>query len=224
MGFGDRTTQGNTLVEQVNSVLWEHPSFKSRFQHIPFGYESHIPDHVRQRLRFIRTVTARHIKFAPDFFLLDNESAGRVYLLEYKCTQTPIALASRVRKVASAAGKPQLKAEDIGQWEQMAYDNYLALQSLGVSIAIINYCAYHSRLILCDFVENVDVLLRAEVTTSTVTGSRTPFINFDMNSMRTLNTFLSDEHGIAPAIIDPIFEELRQILAALLPITPWQSS
>ncbi|MCL0076178.1 hypothetical protein M1O17_04875 [Dehalococcoidia bacterium] len=222
MGFGDRTTQANTLIEQVTTLLWEHPSLKSRFHHIPFGYETHIPDPVRQRLRFVYTMTARHIKFAPDFFLLDHKFPEKVYLLEYKCTQTPIALESRVEQVRTAAGKPQLKAEDIGQMEEAAYDNYSAIQSLGVSVAIINYCAFHPRLLLCDFIENVEILLRASVTTPTQTGSRTPFVNFDLNSMRTLDLFLTGEHRVAPGVIAPAFHELKQRLITLLPVKPWK--
>ncbi len=222
MRFEDRTTQANTLIEQVTTILWECPSLKSRFHHIPFGYETHIPDPVRQKLRFVYTVTARHIKFAPDFFLFDNQHPEKVYLLEYKCTQTPIALQKRVRQIATQAGKPQLKTEDIGQWEQAAYCNYVALQSLGVSIAIINYCAYHPRLLLCDFVEKVEPLLQARVTTSTLTGSRTPFVNIDLNSMRTLDLFLTDEHDVAPEVIAPAFDMLKQSLINLLPVTPWK--
>ena len=222
MGFQDRTTEANTLVEQVSTILWEHPSLKDRFQHVPFGYETHIPDSARQQLRFVRNETARYIKFAPDFFLVDNEDPEKVYLLEYKCTRTPIALESRVRRIAAAAGKPQLKAEDIGQWEEAAYDNYFALQSLGVSTVIINYCAYHPRLLLGDFVEKVEPLLRAQVTTATRTGSRTPFVNFDLNSMRTLDLFLTDEHGVAPEVVAPAFDELKQRLITLLPVKPWE--
>ncbi len=223
MGFEDRTAQANTLISSVTASVWEHPNLKSRFHHIPFGYETHIPENVRQKLRFIRTNAARHVKFAPDFFLLDDQLPEKVYLLEYKCTQTPIALASRISAVAKAAHKPGLKAEDIGQWEEAAYDNYLALHSIGASTVIVNYCAYHPRLLLCDFVHRVELLLRASVTTPTQTGSRTPFVNIDLNSMPTLNTFLTDEHGVAPAIIDPIFDGLKQQLATLLPLKPWRS-
>jgi hypothetical protein len=47
---------------------------------------------------------------------------------------------------------------------------------------------------------------------------------FALRLVSTLNTFLSNEHGIAPPIIDPVFEKLKQQLAVLLPITPWQPS
>ncbi len=105
--------------------------------------------------------------------------------------------------------------------EADAYDNYLSLYNANVRIAILNYCAYHSRLLLCDFIENIVLLHRDNVTVSR-DGSGTPFINFDCNSMRSLDTFIFEEHGVK--VNETSYNNALHDLVDLLPITHHQSS
>lgn len=74
-------------------------------------------------------------------------------------------------------------------------------------MAILNYIAYHERLLLGDFIENIEELHRDQVTGATQRGSRTPFVNFDANDMRTLQTFLAETHEIPSGRIAPLFED-----------------
>ena len=106
---------------------------------------------------------------------------------------------------------------DIGQCEAEAYDNYVELNKIGVRVAILNYVAYHDRFLLCDFVDKVKELRRYFVTTDTETGSRTPYINFDVTPMRTIQEFLEEEHPIPSGSMTPYFEAMCSQLQRQLP-------
>ena len=178
MRFEERSQIATTLVDIVSNHFWNSNELQSLY-HVEMGYETQeTPEDVREHLRHIRNKTTRHIRFTPDFLIVDKGNADNIYYLEYKCTQT-------------TAGYPNR-----GQMELDAYDNYVALQSIGVKVAVLNYVAYHDRLLLCDFIENIRVVRRSEGMTQTITGSRTPFVNTDLNGMRTLLEFLVQTHDI----------------------------
>ena len=132
--------------------------------------------------------------------MLIGKDPDNVYYLEYKCTQT--------------IGY----YEDRGQIELDAYDNYRALQSIGVKVAVLNYVAYYDRLLLCDFIENIEELYRSEGRTQTTTGSGTPYINQALNGMRTLLEFLVDTHGINRDTITQNFHNACAELESELPM------
>jgi hypothetical protein len=225
LGFADRLTQTNTFIDLADELVWSDPEISRRLVVVPFGYETHIPEETRAKLRYLHSTTARHIKFAPDFFLVDSRNPDLLYLFEYKCTQTPIYSASQIRLINSSAGRTDLGWQDIGQREEEAYDNYFALaQQLGIKVAVFNYCAYHERLLLLDFIENIKIAFRGKVTSATVTGSRTPFINFDAHSMRTFEEFVSQVHGLPTETLERLGASLRQKLAETLPILHHRSS
>ncbi len=90
MGFGDRLTQANSIVETIDKYIWNVQPLSDRIMVVPYGYETHVPANVRQNMRYMRTITAKHIRFTPDFFVIDQKRQDPVYLLEYKATQTPI--------------------------------------------------------------------------------------------------------------------------------------
>ena len=74
--------------------------------------------------------------------------------------------------------------------EAAAYDNYMAMKNLNVKVAVLNYVAYHERLLLCDFIENITEIGRYIVSNKNTKGSGEPFINFDITHIRTLEDFL----------------------------------
>lgn len=225
-GFGGRTQDAQTLISIVTENLWENALVKRRLRHVQYGYETHIPSEVREKMRRLYNETARYIRFAPDFFVLDLENLENLYLLEYKCTRTPLYSTQRISFLqyqASRLGMGGLEAHDVGQWEASAYDNYQALWSIGVRVAILNYCAYHPRPLLCDFVDRAQVLNRSEVQTETLTGSRTPFVNLDLRAFRTLADFLVQEHCLGrplDAVVRSLCESAVQKLQQALPVTP----
>jgi hypothetical protein len=171
MGFADRLEQTNAVVAALRVGLWENPVVSQRLVHVDYGAEHIVPEEVRKIIRFIHTETARHIKFAPDFFVVDKRYPQRIYLLEYKCTQTPLYSRNRIEMIRRKSPRKEIDWQDIGQWEAEAYDNYRALAKLGIRVAILNYCAYHDRLLVCDFVERVTPLHRDRVRLATTRGS-----------------------------------------------------
>ncbi len=222
MSFTDRLVQADTVVRVLAEHIWNVAPCAGRLIIVPYGYETHVPDVVRQQMRFVHTTTTRYVRFTPDFFTLDRQHPERMYLLEYKVSQTPIYSANRIAAIGSAANIPALRWQDAGQMEADAYDNYDALHTLGVHVVILYYCAYHERLLLCDYIERLRILHRDQVTTQTTRGSRTPFVNFDARSMRTLDVFLREEHGI---VIDPAtYTSTLQVLASVLPIQHHENS
>jgi hypothetical protein len=218
VGLAERTAVEQRLIALVAQELWQQGPLRDRFLLVPFGQETHILREAMQALRFARTVTALHVRYAPDFFLLDTLHPERVHLLEYKCTLTPLRFASRVAEVARALRKPQLGRESLGNWEEAAYDNYLRLHNAGVRVAILYYCAYHPRQVLCDFVSALnDEVFRFRVATPTTSCSRTPAINFDIDMLRSLEDFLVGEHQLARLAVAPLCANLRMKLAQALP-------
>ena len=213
MEFQDRSDTSDILIEVVKQRVWDK---LPALYHVEMGYETHIPDRVREALRYVRTATARHVRYVPDFLIVDSQNPDSVYLLEYKCTQTPLYSSYRINQIAMQANREVLSWEDIGQCESDAFDNYVALSEIGIRVAILNYIAYHERLLLCDFIENIEELHRDQVTSATQRGSRTPFVNFDANDMRTLQTFLAETHGIQSNRLDlhigAVCSELQQQL------------
>jgi hypothetical protein len=168
-------------------------------------------------LRYCRTSTAKHVRFAPDSLILNVRDDERHHLLDYKVTQTPIYSRSRLALIREAAADACLTAESIGQIEADALDNYLRLCEIGVRTAVLDHCAYHERTLLCEYADRIKVLHRDRVTTSTDTGSGTPFINLDCRSMRTLAQFLADEHDVH---IDPnAYAVAANAILETLPIT-----
>lgn len=178
MLFEERSQASTTLIDILNKRFWNSNALQSLY-HVETGYETlEMPKDVREHLRHIRNKTTKHIRFTPDFLIVDRDNSDNIYYLEYKCTQ-------------KTAGYP-----DRGIIELDAYDNYSDLHKIGVKVAVLNYVAYHNRLLLCDFIENIREVRRSPDLTQTTEGSRTPYVNTDLNGMRTLLEFLVDIHGI----------------------------
>ena len=179
MEFEQRAGVSNTLIDIVKKHFWDGHELQQSLYHVDTGYETHIPENIRDLLRDVYNKTTRHLRFTPDYLIVEKDNPDNVYYLEYKCTQ-----------------KIYRDLKNRGQIELDAYDNYVALQSIGVRVAVLNYVAYHDRLLLCDFIENIREVRRSEGLTKTDTGSGTGYVNTDLNGMRTLLDFLVDTHPI----------------------------
>lgn len=222
-GFSDRTHDAQTLVNIIKETLWENPVVKGRLAHVEYGYETHIPPEIRERMRYIySSATARYIRFAPDFFVLDLHNSDCLYLLEYKCTRTPLFSSKRIEELRAGA-RPGLDWPDIGQWEESAYENYRTLWKAGIRVAVLNWCAYHPRLLLCDFMDKAIEPLGRFSVTGTFTGSRTPYVNLDLREFRTLADFLIEEHQLAglqlASVIRDCCNRAIDALCQALPVT-----
>ena len=214
--FEELARRGELLVEIVTKHVWDKLDF---IQHVPWGYETHVKRDIMRLLRYFPSddPTARHIRFSPDFFII-QQNPKILYLLEYKCTQSPLFSENRIEYIARKAGKSSLITENIGLWQSSAHDNYAALDQIGIKVAVLNYIAYHERLLLCDFIDNIEELHRDEVRGQRLIGSGTAFINFNAESMRSLPRFLNDIHGIPLDTVVPYFRNACMELREKLPI------
>lgn len=213
--------KGELMIEIVTRHVWD--SLES-VEHVPWGYETHVSEEIRNIITsdsFDEDPTSRHIRSSPDFFIVQQEPEI-IYFLECKSTVTPLWSKNRIRELSENAGlQPPneiLRWEDIGQLEAAAYDNYMALKNLGAKVAVLNYVAYHERLLLCDFIENITEIGRYTVKNRNTKGSGEPFINFDVTQMRTLEEFLIEEHGVDPAYIAPMIRAACRELEEKIPV------
>src|SRR5689334_20345951 len=121
MGFADRVVQANTVIAVLDAHIWQAPPCKGRLTVVPYGYETHVSDAVRQQMRYLRTTTSRHIRFTPDFFVLDRQYPDRIYLFEYKVTQTPLWSRNRITSIGQANSITDLTWQNLAQMEADAY-------------------------------------------------------------------------------------------------------
>jgi len=186
---------------------------------VPLGYETHIPEKIRKLMRFVRNNTAAYVKFTPDYFVLDLTDPERMYLLEFKSTRTPLYSANRINLIRNYASDLSLSVENIGQIELAPYDSYMRLNSIGVRAAILNYCAYYSDKLLCEFVDKIKIVHKDIVRLETVRGSRTPFANIDLRTLRSLQDFLSTEHAnIDNELLRKFISSAKEQLLKTMPV------
>ena len=216
MAFEHLTFKERTLVEIVERYVWNN---LQGVEHFPYGYETYIPQNIRNilgRFSVEDNPTARHIRHAPDAFIV-QQNFNVLYLLDYKSTTVPMWSPRLIGQISRNAGRG-VDWPDIGVIHTTSYDNYVALQSIGVKVAVLTYIAYHDRLLLCDFIENIEELRRAPVA-FTDKGSGKDVINFDASQMRTLENFLADTHGrTVAASIAPQIQRACTELQQLLPV------
>lgn len=221
MAFESLARKERKLVEIVNEHVWDS---LEAIEHVPWGYETHISQEIRDMLARFSVeddLTARYIRHSPDFFIV-QQTPDVLYLVDYKCTTVPVWSPNIIREVSRNAGR-SVEWPDIGVMHTASYDNYVALQSIGAKVAILTYIAYHERLLLCDFIENIDELRRAPVR-ETEKGSGKDVINFDASQMKTLEEFLEAIHGIGSNSIAPQIQLACAELRRLFPIEhDWRS-
>lgn len=214
MNFQKRSDASKTLISLTKEHIWDK---LPGIYHVELGYETHIPQDVRNTLRYIRTKTARYVRYVPDFLIVDRETPNNTYLLEYKSTQRPVYgdLATHITRNVKRDPFPR---EDIGRCEQDAYDNYMLLGKMGIRVAILYYVAYHERPLLCDFIQNIVEIDRSNGLVGKGRGSRTPIVNFDNRSMQSFPQFLSDTHEISLNTVVPYYRSACRELRKSLPI------
>lgn len=202
MDFSNRTQKANKLIELLNEHYWCTQGIQdtNRIFHESYGYETHVSDLVKTELRHIYTTTVKHIRFTPDCIVGQTNSRAPepVLLLEYKVTTTP---------------RYTLKDDqwNSGQIEADAWDNYTNLMKIRVQIAVIIFCPYHPRPLLCDFPDSGWLTNpRTQVMQST-SGSRTDYCNIDLRKLRTFTEFMSAHFAVPKATSDPLVKNFLDI-------------
>ena len=193
--FNQRTKTSAELINLLSYHYWDTKLIKCQYQitHFEYGYETHINQDVQNKLRLRQSETAKHIRFAPDFLLFREDNKDSDFLLEYKVTKTP----------RFTFGDQQW---NYGQIEADALENYLNLMSMGVNIAIIIYCPYHSRPLLCG-IPDKDWIYGIRNRTRYSSGSGTDFYNIDLNRIIDFSTFMEKFLDIPIHITDSLLNK-----------------
>lgn len=206
MAFDIRRTDEMQMIKIVQTEIFAPLSSQLKLVG-PLGYETRVDAGTRVLLRFVRNPTTFYVKFYPDFLAVPIKAPERLYLLEFKSSRTPIIKDSRIRFLRDSVQDQTLERSFIGQIETLPLENYLKIASSGVRLALLYYCAYSESKLFCEFVDRIKVVHSDVVRTDTVRGSRTPFTNFDLRTMRILSTFMEQEvSGIS-------VQEIRDLVA-----------
>ena len=170
--------------------------------HEPYGYETYVSSGLCQVLRYTSTTTARFIRFIPDYILFCQKCYVKepVILLEYKVLTTPKWILGE-------------KSCFIGQIEADAWENYIMLRKMGVLVALLIFCPYHPRPIICDFPDkSFQKSKRLKVKGKNIYGSGTDYYNISLCRFRLFSSFLEDEFSIPSNISRKL---LRNVLCEL---------
>jgi hypothetical protein len=89
--------------------------------------------------------------------------------------------------------------------------NYLNLTASGLQVAIVIYCPYHARPLLCDFPNNDWLTQARSVVRHSQTGSRTDYCNISLPKIRTFIGFMVTEFAIPYDVSRPL---IRNVLGA----------
>lgn len=196
MNFQTRTEQSEKVIELANKYLWTH--LKDKVVLCPYGYETHIPDKVQELLKQFYTKTSLHVRFTPDFLLLNlnNKATEPVILLEYKTITTP---------------RYTLKDQqwNFGQVEADAWDNYLNLINAGIKVVVFIYCSYYCFPYLMDY--PFKPAHEKRKVKKTQTGSGTDYYNIDLRRMKDLVTFLVKETNLSYHVVAPLVNKLIEV-------------
>ena len=202
MAFQRRRDQSVALTDILDEAYWASPSIREwqGFRHTPYGYETHLPEEVLERLIQTRDPMAQDIRFQPDYLVTQVTGEGAEFLkLEYKTTTTP----------RYSEGNQQW---NIGQVEADPWEYYLRIMEQGQRMALFIYCAFHPRPLLCDFPAADWICSPRRHVRSTLTGSQTDYYNLDLTRPRTFDQFMADEFGVPTEVSAPL---LRVVLDAV---------
>lgn len=203
MGFLDRAAKSDKLIALMKKHFWDSPlAIKHCINHESCGYETSFSPKAQHALKRDDSLTAKFIRFIPDSFVWKskNNANTKSTLMEYKVTTTP-------------RFTYKDKQWDAGQIEFDAWDNYLKIQATGAKVALMIYCSYHSRPLLCDYPSADMVILDRSDVQSSEKGSRTAYTNINLTKMRCFGEFMAQEFGVELGDSDPV---VRQILAEAL--------
>lgn len=197
--FKGRTEVANAFIKLMIEHYWNKlKEFAIQVKHVEYGYETKVPEDARDLLKKIYTPTALHIRFAPDYFIV---TAEKVFLLEYKVMKTPRYIEKNDQW-------------NIGQMEADAWDNYMNLRKAGIDIAILIYCPYYPRPLLCGF-PNENWLKRGRTRVKATRGSGTPYVNVNLSCIDEFDVFVGKELKIPCEVTKQLldhnfFKELRE--------------
>lgn len=192
LSFYDRIKVANIIIEELKNNYWNKLKKAYNLIHEPYGYETHIAPEMQEFLKMDYSTTSKHIRFTPDYILSRKISKNNIktILLEYKVTRTP----------RYTLGNKQW---DNGQIEADAWDNYMNLNNAKVDVAILIYCPYHSRPLLCDYPGEQWITNNRQRPKNSA-GSGTEYVNINFKKLRTFDEFMEDEFLISRNITESL--------------------
>lgn len=200
MSFEQRSKMSKAIINLLTLHYWENDIIKNTFniKHCEYGYETHIPSDVQKILTQDYSDTGLFIRFSPDFILTQQkDSIINSILLEYKVTATP---------------RFSLKEHQwfFGQVEANALENYIKLTNIGVKVALLIYCPYHPRPLICEYADKI-LVSGGRQSVKNGLGSDTDYYNIDLNSLRDINQFMYNEfnvhHSVSASLLNKNFYE-----------------
>ena len=201
MGFPNRKSKSDKIIQLLEQQFWHNPDISNIYGilHEPYGYENYMSEEAQSVIKTIYTTTAKHIRFTPDYVLICRRQVKNpVVLLEYKVTTTP----------RYTLGNNQW---NFGQIEADAWENYINLINAKVVVALLIYCPYHPRPLLCDFPDVSWTVQDRRTVKSTATGSKTDYYNIDLRKLRTFVEFMEQEFLVPSEITLPLVKTLLNI-------------
>ena len=199
----ERVAQAESLVRIILEEYWSAEQIRGGFgfRHEANGYEHIVPEEERLELRYRYDEEALNIRFRPDALILQEDGCDSTHILiEYKTTTTP----------RYTFGDSQW---DRGQIEADPWESYLKRINDGQRLAILNYCSFHPRPLLCDYPTTQWQVAARQRVGRTTTGSRTDYYNTELTFMRTFEQFMLEEFGVPLATSLPL---IRNALIAIL--------
>lgn len=177
MTFQQRTNFSSRLIDYLNKYYWNRNIIKNNYKmlQIPYGYENYFTEEHQEKMKHRYTNTTKFIRYSPDFFIM-QENSDRDCFLEYKVTKTP-----RYTFKNSQWNYGQIEAD--------ALENYLKLAELQVNVAVVIYCPYHSRPLLCG-IPSLEWIVGNRQRTPNSIGSRTDFYNINLLKIPSFSKFM----------------------------------
>lgn len=194
MSFNQRTNLSDKLINILNNYYWNTDDIKNKYKmlHVPYGYENFFNLEIQEKMKHRYTDTTKFIRYSPDYFILQENSNNDCFL-EYKVTKTP-------------RFSFKEKQWDYGQIEADALENYFKLISIGIDVAIVIYCPYHKRPLLCG-IPNNDWIIGDRQRTASSNGSGTDYYNIDLSKISSFPKFFNDFFNVPIAITQQLLNQ-----------------
>lgn len=165
---------------------------------------------------------AIRVKFTPDYIIVKKDNPDVFFYADAKVSITPVFFQKQIDRIKQNYHEgDRLSRNDIGEIEREAWYSYNKFYPNGM-MAIIIACPYNPNLVLAEWVNNIDCMwcLKGKIDGVSVPwdcnscpvfnrdgsfgvlvnefagGSGTPHTNINLGTMRTLETFLSDEFNV----------------------------
>lgn len=170
------------LFLKLNYKIIDTDSFKKEFDKNTEKFKS---DRFKEQNIFLM------LRYLPDFIALDeNKNSINSFYIDTKVLFTPVYLDTFKNQLKNNLNL-KIQTENLGLIEREAYLSYKSHHNSGSKVLIIVICTYNPEIILCSFVEDLEILHKEQKDRNfNSSGSTTPRVNINLQKMTPLNLFL----------------------------------